>query len=174
MDTVHTWVAEVTDGASWRTIADRLGTTHSTIQRRLVNDTASAVVDLAAEYGANPIGGLLAAGVITQGQLAEYSRPARIEELDDLELAQEVVNRIAARQDSPLATVTEFPAGGKATLGDSSTFTPERSRNENGVADDDDDDGTVRDFDWSPGTYAADSTIDEGKAREERGEDPID
>lgn len=173
MDTVHTWVANVTDGASWRTIADRLGTTHSTIQRRLVNDTASAVVDLAAAYGVNPIGGLLAAGVITQTQLAEYSRPARLEELDDLELAQEMVNRIAARQDSPLATVTEFPAGGKSMLDHSSAFTPERSKNERGVEDDDDDDGTVRDWDSST-PHAADHTINEGKAREERGEDPID
>jgi uncharacterized protein YceH (UPF0502 family) len=155
-------------------IADRLGTTHSTIQRRLVNDTASAVVDLATAYSVNPIGGLLAAGVITQEQLAEYSRPARLEELDDLELAQAVVDRIAARQESPLSTLTEFPAGGKDQLGNVSVFTPERSKDGASVRSQSDDDGTVRDFDWEPGTYAADGSTDEQEAREARGEDPID
>lgn len=63
--------------------------------------------------------------------------------------------------------------GGKGTLGNSSTFTPERSKKDDEVLSADEDDGTVRDWDESL-PHAADHTIDEGRAREERGEDPID
>lgn len=63
--------------------------------------------------------------------------------------------------------------GGKGTLGSSSTFTPERSKKDDEVLSTDEDDGTV--FDWDESLpHAADHTIDEGRAREERGEDPID
>ena len=38
----------------------------------------------------------------------------------------------------------------------------------------DDDDGIVREFDYSPDEYAADSSPNEQEEREKRGEDPID
>ena len=38
----------------------------------------------------------------------------------------------------------------------------------------DDDDGVVREFDYAPGEYAADSSPNEQEEREKRGEDPID
>lgn len=38
----------------------------------------------------------------------------------------------------------------------------------------DDDDGVVREFDYSPDEYAADSSPNEQEEREKRGEDPID
>lgn len=168
------WLDSVTGSASMRSVADRIGEYNVTFTRRINAGDAHTIAAVAREYGVSPIPGLIAAGILAEEDLSAYRHETGLDAYTDLELAQEMVDRIAARQDSPLATVTEFPAGGKATLGDSSAFTPERSRNGSGVADDDDDDGTVRDFDWEPGTYAADSTIDEGKAREERGEDPID
>lgn len=38
----------------------------------------------------------------------------------------------------------------------------------------DDDDGVVREFDYDPDEYAADSSPNEQEEREKRGEDPID
>lgn len=58
-------------------------------------------------------------------------------------------------------------------LDSADTSTPERSNLSVSSAEDEEDDGTVRDWDESI-PHAADHTIDEGKAREARGEDPID
>ncbi|MGJ4126755.1 hypothetical protein [Corynebacterium macclintockiae] len=115
MDELQNWVAEATNGASWRSIAERLGTTHVTIQRRLRNDTASAVLELAREYNANPITGLLAASGITNQDLNGYSREVSIREFSDLELAQEIVRRLEEREQEggnggDLADVYEFQA----------------------------------------------------------------
>lgn len=107
---INEWIAETTGSASWRTIAARLDTTHPTIQRRIKSDTASAVVEIATEYGANPVEGLLAAGCISITDVQAVTRQSTIDDFTDLELAQEIVNRIAERDDSPLATVTEFPS----------------------------------------------------------------
>lgn len=155
---INEWIAETTGSASWRTIAARLGTTHPTIQRRIKNDTASAVVEIAAEYGANPVVGLLAAGCISLEDVQAAARQATIDDYSDLELAQKVVERIAARSDSPLATVTEFPSNDRV---------PPRPA-------DHEDDGTVLDWNpaWNDG-IAADSSPDEDAGREEAGADPL-
>lgn len=106
---VTEWVARVTGEDSWRTIAANLNTTHATIQRRLVDNTATTVCEIAAHYNANPIGGLLAAGLVTQNEIDEYSRVQTIENYSDLELAQAIVDRIQQREHHTLENVTELP-----------------------------------------------------------------
>lgn len=111
MNAFDEWKERVTHGDSWRTIAEKLGTTHPTIKRRLENEPASAVVEVARAYKANPIPGLLAADVLSTEDLKEYSKLATIDDFSDLELAQIVVDRIQrATNSSPLATVTEIPS----------------------------------------------------------------
>lgn len=106
---VNAWVAQVTGGDSWRTIASKLGTTHVTIQRRLEDNTATTVCDIAAHYHANPLGGLLAAKLVTQREIDEYARDQSIDNYTDLELAQEIVTRIEKREHTTLEEVVELP-----------------------------------------------------------------
>ena len=110
MSEFQQWITEVTGGASWRTIADKLGTTHPTIQRRLKNDTASAVVELARTYETNPIPGLLASGCITHADMDEHFQEASLSSYTDLELAQEIVRRLEEKDHGDLADVYEFQA----------------------------------------------------------------
>lgn len=113
MRSLKEWIEEATGNASWRSIANRLGTTHATAKRRLQDNTASAVIELAEAYDANPIAGLIAAGLVNETHLANYQRRVSLEDYDDLELAQEIVNRIEQRQ-SKTAKIYDLPLGAVA------------------------------------------------------------
>lgn len=110
---LNEWIEEVTGNASWRSIANTLGTTHATAKRRLKDNTASAVIELASAYDANPIAGLIAAGLVNETHLASYQRRVSLEDYDDLELAQEIVNRIEQRE-SRSAKIYDLPLGAVA------------------------------------------------------------
>ncbi|OBA54604.1 hypothetical protein A5774_04510 [Corynebacterium sp. EPI-003-04-2554_SCH2473622] len=92
------WVSETTGNDSWRHVAEKLHTTHSTIQRRLKNSEADAVVELASAYGVNPIPGLVAAGSITREDIMAYAATYAVEDLDDVELARIMVERLEQRE----------------------------------------------------------------------------
>lgn len=155
MQTLTEWVKNITNDASWRSIADELGTTHSTIQRRLKADTASTVIELATIYSANPVYGLLAGGCISNADLEEFHRQGDLDAYSDVELSEEIVRRLRAREqnDAFNATVFEFPGSESAPA--------------------DTHDGTVTEWDGSK-PAAADSSPDENEERIKRGEDPID
>ena len=108
MRELQKWIEQITDNASWRSIAERLQTTHPTVQRRIKDSTASTVIDLANAYDTNPIPGLLAAKAITERQIDEYSRSHGLNDYTDLELAQEIVNRLQDTADhQELTTPTD-------------------------------------------------------------------
>lgn len=88
------WVAEITGSDSWRTVAEKLSTTHSTIKRRLGNRESDAIIELAAAYGANPISGLIAAGSISRADVMAYAGDLTVEQLSDVELARIMVKRL--------------------------------------------------------------------------------
>lgn len=96
--TLAQWVNATTGSDSWRTVAEKLHTTHSTIQRRLKNGEADAIVELAMAYNANPIPGLIAAGTITKADVLAYAGTYSVEDLSDIELAQIMVERLAERE----------------------------------------------------------------------------
>lgn len=96
--TLAQWVNETTGSDSWRTVAEKLHTTHSTIQRRLKNGEADAIVELAMAYNANPIPGLIAAGTITKADVLAYAGTYSVEDLSDVEIAQIMVERLAERE----------------------------------------------------------------------------
>ena len=110
MSKTRDWLAEVTNGASLRSIADRVGEYNVTFTRRIDAGDAPTITAVAREYGVNPIPGLIAAGIITETDLDAYVHEVGIDAYSDLKLAEEIVERIATRADSPLATVTEFPS----------------------------------------------------------------
>lgn len=147
------WVDTTIGDDSWRSVAEKLKTTHSTIKRRLDNGEADAIVELASAYNANPIPGLIASGAISKADVLAFAGTFAVEDLDDVELAQIMVDRLKAHEQSPnrLRAVPD-------PMSDA----------------DDMNDGTVRNFNYAPEEYAADSSIDETEARLERGEDIID
>lgn len=98
VNNLDTWVANTTASDSWRTVAEKLRTTHSTIQRRLKNHEADAIVELAHAYDVNPVEGLVAAGVISDIDVRTYAVTYTVEDLSDLDLAQIIVDRLEARQ----------------------------------------------------------------------------
>lgn len=105
------WVDMTTGSDSWRTIAEKLHTTHPTIQRRLKNAEADAIIELASVYGVNPIPGLIAAGSVTKTDVLAYAGTYAVEDLSDIELAQIMVNRLEQREreNDEDAAVFEFP-----------------------------------------------------------------
>ena len=107
--TLAQWVNATTGSDSWRNVAEKLHTTHSTIQRRLKNAEANAIVELAAAYNTNPIPGLIAAGTITKADVLAYAGTYAVEDLTDVELAQIMVDRLAEheRQNTPVSDASD-------------------------------------------------------------------
>lgn len=93
-----TWIEHVTAGDSLRAIAARVDSTHTTIQRRLRNREADAIIELARAYDTNPLQGLIAAGAITRHDLIEASGLFSVDDMSDVELAQLLVDRLEARE----------------------------------------------------------------------------
>lgn len=92
------WFTETTHDDSWRTIAEKLHTTHPTIKRRLNNAEADAIIELAVAYGANPVEGLVAGGCIADVDVRSYARMYLTDDLTDLDLAQIIVERLEQRE----------------------------------------------------------------------------
>lgn len=109
------WVTQTTGGASARAIAAVIGISHPTVGKQINNNDPALALAIAEHYGANPVEGLVAAGAITDDQVTRYAKDNGfgVDDYTDLELAQLIVERIAAAEaaqaDSPLATVTEIP-----------------------------------------------------------------
>lgn len=103
--TLAQWVNATTGSDSWRNVAEKLHTTHPTIQRRLKNAEADAIVELAAAYNTNPIPGLIAAGTITKADVLAYAGTYAVEDLTDVEIAQIMVNRLVEheREEAPVS-----------------------------------------------------------------------
>lgn len=129
------WIAKTTGGASSRAIAAAVGLSHPTVIKQVNNNDPTLALAVAEHYNANPVDGLIAAGAITDDQVTRYAKDNGfgIDDYTDLELAQLIVDRLAAAENadaSPLATVTEFPLP----------------------------DSTTADLDIDPGIYAADDS----------------
>lgn len=92
------WVAQTISGDSWRAVAEKLHTTHPTIQRRLKNHEADAIVEIARAYDANPIPGLIAAGTITSDDVTTFAGKCAADDLTDVELARIIVERLEAQE----------------------------------------------------------------------------
>ncbi|WP_147283458.1 hypothetical protein [Rhodococcus sp. AG1013] len=90
------WVDAVSDGASLRALASVLEINHVTVRRRIEGKDASLAVDIARHYGADPIEGLIAFGVITGDEAKRGGVQFALTEASDLQLAEEMVRRIKA------------------------------------------------------------------------------
>lgn len=118
--TLAQWVNTTTGSDSWRNVAEKLHTTHPTIQRRLKNAEADAIVELAAAYNTNPIPGLIAAGTITKADVLAYAGTYAVEDLTDVEIAQIMVDRLVEheREEVPVSEPSDsMPLGAVAYSG---------------------------------------------------------
>lgn len=151
MTAFSNWVAKTTGGASSRAIAAAVGLSHPTVLKQVNNNDPALALSIAEHYGANPVEGLVAAGAITNDQVTRYAKDNGfgVDDYTDLELAQLIVERIAAAEaaqaDSPLATVTEIPLPDDSNITDSyiepSIYTADDSDTEPEPGDDDYHDG---------------------------------
>lgn len=98
------WVSEVTSQASTREIGRRINMNHVTVSRHINSSSVQFCIDLANAYDVNPVPGLIAAEAITEQQISEYSRSLSIDQFTDLELAQEIVNRLQDANDHEALT----------------------------------------------------------------------
>lgn len=99
MDAFKKWIEEVTESASSRAIARSLGINHVTVTRRINSRDVQLCIDIADAYNTNPIPGLLAAKAIHQHHIDEITATHSLTDYTDLELAQEIVNRLQAAED---------------------------------------------------------------------------
>lgn len=161
---IKQWLSEI----SHRRITDQevagvLKITRKTANKRL-NDglPTDDLLALCKEFGINRTLALVELGHVPYQDVLDFldSDGALVSTADEGELAIELARRLnpatrANEIDDLAARRTGAPVSG-----------PHASL--------DDDDGIVRDFDYSPDEYAADSSINEQEEREKRGEDLID
>lgn len=170
MKTHMQWLTRLTAGDSGRTIAQKAGASVATINRQIGKEevTAENVIAIARGYGQSPVEALAQTGYLTADEASGLPRESLADLLTDQELIRALALRVDDNEDAWEGTFTEVV--------DNVSHLPSNDRvpPESEPRPDHEHDGTVRDFDWEPGTYAADNSTNEGKAREERGEDPID
>ena len=156
------WLLELIGTDSMRTAAQKTQYAQTTISRQLSRGNLSPemVIALCRAYDRSPVQGLIE---------TEYINDYEVEGPDvaialDKATNQQLLDQIMKRSDPHARYLF---GGDEETIGLSPHLTA--------VSDDADmNDGTVRDFDYAPEEYAADSSIDETEARLERGEDIID
>ncbi|WP_156042397.1 hypothetical protein [Rhodococcus sp. UNC363MFTsu5.1] len=98
------WVDSVSNGASLRSLASALEINHVTVRRRIEARDPALAVDIAHHFGADPIDGLIAFGVISAEEASRGGVQAALLDATDLQLAEEMVRRIreGSRNDEPL------------------------------------------------------------------------
>ncbi|MDV2420174.1 hypothetical protein RAE03_10410 [Corynebacterium tuberculostearicum] len=145
-------------------IADILKVTRKTANKRLNEGLPTDdLLALCQEFGINRTLALVELGHVPYQDVLDFldSDGALVSTAEDGELAIELARRLnPATRANELDELAARRAGAPVS-GSSASLS-------------DDDDGVVREFDYSPGEYAADSSPNEQEEREKRGEDLID
>lgn len=161
MQETHTeWFKRVTRNDSNRRAADLAKISPVTLGRHLKANELSAdlIIKIAQAYNESPVVALVDLGFVSARWLQEVGTTTALTRASDEELTDELLRRLRLLDDQPVDDLASRRAGAPVS---------------GPYASLDDDDGIVRDFDWDE-PHAADSSPDEDKLREERGEDPID
>lgn len=154
------WLAQVTDSASEREVAKRIGIPHTTINSQLQRGRFSAenVIKIAEAFDHHPITALIDTGYVGAKWAMQADVHEALREADDEDLAEEILRRM--KRGTASRTLTT----------DVDQLEQARSKKRPSALPAD---GTV--FDWDDSIpHAADSSPDEDALREERGEDLID
>ncbi|WKS69799.1 DNA-binding protein [Corynebacterium accolens] len=169
---INEWIKGLIGEDSYRAAAVKADTTGPTITRQLQKGHLSPemVIALCRAYDRSPVQGLVETGYINEYEVEGVDLAIALHDATNEQLLNEIMRRsdpearylFGADGDSEVVDIDD--AGGAAV------FDIQKAR----VDPSDYDDGTVREFDYDESEYAADSSPDEQKIREERGEDPID
>ncbi|MCG7232775.1 MULTISPECIES: hypothetical protein [Corynebacterium] len=155
-------------------MADILETSRNTVNLRLKNGlVAEDIIAISRGLNINPVEALVELGNLTRDEVFDFlDGGAKLLSLASIE---ELVYRLA---EDTLSNADKIELGGAArALLERDDLAARRAGAPVSDADGsmpDDDDGIVREFDYSPDEYAADSSINEQEEREKRGEDLID
>ena len=158
----ESWFKELTGGASLREAGLASGISKSTLSRNLDSNhmAPETVIALCRAYDRSPVQGLIETEYINDYEVQGPDVAVALSKATNQQLLDEIMKR-----SDPQARY--LFGGDEETIG----LSPQLSV----VSDADDmNDGTVREFDYAPEEYAADSSEDETEARLERGEDLID
>jgi hypothetical protein len=93
------WLEEKT-GASRRQMALKIGQAPSTFNRNI--DTAETIIAVCRAYEINPIDGLIEAGLLKVEEVTAAASKASLAKVSERELLEEVLHRVAQRDDSEL------------------------------------------------------------------------
>ena len=151
-------------------IADILKTSRNTVNLRLKNGLdAEDIITTARGLHINPVDALVELNKLSRDEVFDFIEGGA--KLLATASIEELVYRLAEDTLSNIDKI-ELGAAARALLERESTprLTPVSDVS---ASIHDEDDGTVRDFDWTI-PHAADSSPDEDAIRYERGEDPID
>lgn len=164
----HTdWMNATTGNESVRATALKAGLAQRTLANQVEKERISPenVIAIAKTYNTHPVRALVDTGYLDEEYARQVDAASAIRMVTEEQLANEVLYRMKlGLKTSALTTGIDDLASRRAGAPVSDT-------------DDslhDDDDGIVREFDYSPDEYAADSSPNEQEEREKRGEDPID
>lgn len=107
------WYRRTIGTDSHNAVAARAGVNQSTITRQLRDGRLGydLIVPIARAYGADPIEGLIVAGLITQDDIDMHTPRATLVEATDKEIADEVWRRLVEGQEHP---VFDKPMSGPA------------------------------------------------------------
>lgn len=156
------WLDDLIGSESRANAAKRAGYAQSTISRQLSRKylRPETVIALCRAFNRSPVQGLIETEYINGYEVQGPDVAIALSKATNQQLLDEIMKR-----SDPQARY--LFGGDEDTIG----LSPQLSV----VSDDSDiDDGTVREFDYAPEEYAADSSEDELEARLERGEDIID
>lgn len=163
MKETHTdWYKRVTRGDSNRHVSSQAKISDATLGRQLKANELSAdlIIKIAQAYDESPVVALVDLGFISAKWMQEVGTTTALTRASDEELTDELLRRLRLIEDEPIDHLAERRKKARMSGPSASLH--------------DDDDGVVREFDYSPGEYAADSSPNEQEEREKRGEDPID
>ena len=163
---INEWLNSLPGSPTVSQAADHAGVSKATFLRHEKNGktTAEYVTKIARAYDVNEIQSLINLGFVQEAAVMEVA----IEKALGLAKNSQLLAEMNKRHDPEARRL--YRAEGKPGVIDLDDH-----RSPDPMSDADDmNDGTVREFDYAPEEYAADSSIDETEARLERGEDIID
>lgn len=162
------WLTTLPGSPTASQAADHSGISKATLLRhaKAGKTTAEFTISIARAYEVNEVESLLNLGFIAPSAIDEYSVETALENATNEQLLDEIM-----RRSDPQARYLFGSEGDEDTVGLAPHLTPVSDLSDSLH---DDDDGVVREFDYSPDEYAADSSPNEQEEREKRGEDLID
>lgn len=104
MERFLAWRDRVADGDSERAIAVRMGIGNNKVGRHLRESdppVAETVIDFARAYGANPVDGLVAAGLVARDEALRAAASEPLRAASELQLLEELTRRARGHARTP-------------------------------------------------------------------------